>query len=134
MNRRKALKLPWFAKAYLLQYWHNLNGFFRSPFVSILLYFILCLVLCCCSMSNECKSAPQNEQEKGTKASMVCNPVLSNKRNGWKNDSALSTVNLNTGSLHYGRILLTDVKGTNGRQKTYEIFHVYCTFYSGFMC
>ena len=26
------------------------------------------------------------------------------------------------------------LKGTNGRQKTYEIFHVYCLFYSGFMC
>ena len=26
------------------------------------------------------------------------------------------------------------VKGTNGRQKTYEIFHVYSIFYSGFMC
>ena len=25
-------------------------------------------------------------------------------------------------------------KGTNGRQKTYEICHVYCIFYSGFMC
>ena len=25
-------------------------------------------------------------------------------------------------------------KGTNGRQKTYEIFHVYCIFYSGSMC
>ena len=25
-------------------------------------------------------------------------------------------------------------KGMNGRQKTYEIFHVYCIFYSGFMC
>ena len=25
-------------------------------------------------------------------------------------------------------------KGTNCRQKTYEIFHVYCIFYSGFMC
>ena len=25
-------------------------------------------------------------------------------------------------------------KGTNGRQKTYEIFYVYCIFYSGFMC
>ena len=25
-------------------------------------------------------------------------------------------------------------KGTNGRHKTYEIFHVYCIFYSGFMC
>ena len=25
-------------------------------------------------------------------------------------------------------------KGTNGCQKTYEIFHVYCIFYSGFMC
>ena len=27
-----------------------------------------------------------------------------------------------------------EVKGTNGRQKTCEIFHVYCIFYSGFMC
>ena len=26
------------------------------------------------------------------------------------------------------------VKGANGSQKTYEIFHVYCIFYSGFMC
>ena len=26
------------------------------------------------------------------------------------------------------------IKGTNGRQKTYEILHVYCIFYSGFMC
>ena len=25
-------------------------------------------------------------------------------------------------------------KVTNDRQKTYEIFHVYCIFYSGFMC
>ena len=25
-------------------------------------------------------------------------------------------------------------KATNGRQKTCEIFHVYCIFYSGFMC
>ena len=24
-------------------------------------------------------------------------------------------------------------KGTNGRQKTFEVFHVYCIFYSGFM-
>ena len=24
-------------------------------------------------------------------------------------------------------------KGTNGRQKTYEVFHVHCIFYSGFM-
>ena len=30
--------------------------------------------------------------------------------------------------------VLTRVKGTNGRQKTYEIFHVHCIFYSGFMC
>ena len=29
---------------------------------------------------------------------------------------------------------LTSLKGTNGRQKTYEIFHVYYIFYSGFMC
>ena len=28
---------------------------------------------------------------------------------------------------------LSPVKGTNGRQKTYEIFHVYCIFYFGFM-
>ena len=27
-----------------------------------------------------------------------------------------------------------NIKGTNGRQKTYEIFHVYSIFYSGFMC
>ena len=26
------------------------------------------------------------------------------------------------------------LKGMNGRQKTYEIFHVYSIFYSGFMC
>ena len=26
------------------------------------------------------------------------------------------------------------LKGTNGRQKTYEISHVYSIFYSGFMC
>ena len=26
------------------------------------------------------------------------------------------------------------LKGTNGRQKIYEMFHVYCIFYSGFMC
>ena len=26
------------------------------------------------------------------------------------------------------------IKGTDGRQKAYEIFHVYCIFYSGFMC
>ena len=25
------------------------------------------------------------------------------------------------------------IKGTNGRQKTYEVFHVYYIFYSGFM-
>ena len=29
---------------------------------------------------------------------------------------------------------VSSLKGTNGRQKTYEIFHVYCIFYSGFMC
>ena len=27
-----------------------------------------------------------------------------------------------------------NIKGTNGRQKTYEIVHVYCIFYYGFMC
>ena len=31
-------------------------------------------------------------------------------------------------------VLYRIVKGTNGRQKTYMIFHVYCIFYSGFMC
>ena len=31
-------------------------------------------------------------------------------------------------------VFRTHFKGTNGRQKTYEIFHVYCIFYSGFMC
>ena len=30
-------------------------------------------------------------------------------------------------------IMLKQLKGTNGRQKTYEVFHVYCIFYSGFM-
>ena len=29
---------------------------------------------------------------------------------------------------------LLNIKGTNGRQKTCEIFHVYCIFYSSFMC
>ena len=29
---------------------------------------------------------------------------------------------------------LVQFKGTNGRQKTYVIFHVYCIFYSGFIC
>ena len=31
-------------------------------------------------------------------------------------------------------MVLCELKGTNGRQKTNEIFHVYCIFYSGFMC
>ena len=31
------------------------------------------------------------------------------------------------------RRLQTQFKGTNGRQKTYEIVHVYCIFYSGVM-
>ena len=30
--------------------------------------------------------------------------------------------------------IMIGIKGTNGRQKTYEIFHVYCFFHSGFMC
>ena len=30
--------------------------------------------------------------------------------------------------------VIYSLKGTNGRQKTYEIFHVYCIFYSGFRC
>ena len=32
------------------------------------------------------------------------------------------------------RVTQVVFKGTNGRQKTYEIFHVYCIFCSGFMC
>ena len=36
-------------------------------------------------------------------------------------------------AMHYA-LLMGSFKGTNGRQKTYEIFHVYCIFYSGFMC
>ena len=32
------------------------------------------------------------------------------------------------------KCIVDQVKGTNGRQKTYEIFHVYRIFYSGFMC
>ena len=31
-------------------------------------------------------------------------------------------------------VLDLKLKGTNGRQKTYEISHVYSIFYSGFMC
>ena len=31
-------------------------------------------------------------------------------------------------------LAFTHFKGTNGRQKTYEISHVYSIFYSGFMC
>ena len=33
-----------------------------------------------------------------------------------------------------GYLMQLSVKGTNGRQKTYAIFHVYYIFYSGFMC
>ena len=33
-----------------------------------------------------------------------------------------------------GGMVLEVIKGTNGRQKTYEISHVYSIFYSGFMC
>ena len=32
------------------------------------------------------------------------------------------------------RLRFQYIKGTNGRQKTYEISHVYSIFYSGFMC
>ena len=35
---------------------------------------------------------------------------------------------------HSECLVISRIKGTNGRQKTYEIFHVYCIFYSGFMC
>ena len=35
----------------------------------------------------------------------------------------------------YKRIdIFHSIKGTNGRQKTYEISHVYSIFYSGSMC
>ena len=34
----------------------------------------------------------------------------------------------------YSKVWSLIIKGTNNRQKTYEIFHVYCIFYSGFMC
>ena len=34
----------------------------------------------------------------------------------------------------YFSTTLLDVKGTNGRQKTYEISHVYSIFYSDFIC
>ena len=37
-------------------------------------------------------------------------------------------------SIHIANNMITILKGTNGRQKTYEIFHVYFIFYSGFMC
>ena len=32
------------------------------------------------------------------------------------------------------QLVWKNFKGTNGRQKTYEISHVYSIFYSGFMC
>ena len=36
---------------------------------------------------------------------------------------------------HYSLSIVTHTfKGTNGRQKTYEVSHVYSIFYSGFMC
>ena len=37
-------------------------------------------------------------------------------------------------SLRMTHITMNRIKGTNGRQKTCEIFHVHCIFYSGFMC
>ena len=36
--------------------------------------------------------------------------------------------------MSYTGTVMASFKGTNGRQKTYEIFHVYCIFYSGFRC
>ena len=38
--------------------------------------------------------------------------------------------------LRYGQLkgYKNSIKGTNGRQTTYEIFHVYCIFYSFFTC
>ena len=40
------------------------------------------------------------------------------------------------GPLHFDEAMgkLQTLKGTNGRQKTYGIFHVYSNFYSGFRC
>ena len=40
----------------------------------------------------------------------------------------------NTSSNHITPVWINEFKGTNGRQKTHDIFHVYCIFYSGFMC
>ena len=34
----------------------------------------------------------------------------------------------------FSKFYFSSVKGTNGRQKTFEIIYVYCIFYSGFMC
>ena len=36
--------------------------------------------------------------------------------------------------LHVVFVGLSWIKGTNGRQRTSEIFHVYCIVFSGFMC
>ena len=38
------------------------------------------------------------------------------------------------GKLRVAGKLTNLIKGTNGRQKTYAISHVYSIFYSGFMC
>ena len=47
-----------------------------------------------------------------------------------KNKAQRCSTPLSTSSL----IILFRIKGTNGRQKTYEIFHICCIFYPGFMC
>ena len=36
--------------------------------------------------------------------------------------------------VHINQCFYLSLKGTNGRQKTCEIFHVFMIFYSGFMC
>ena len=37
-------------------------------------------------------------------------------------------------ALTWYMFIILPFKGTNGRQKAYEIFHLYSIFYSGFMC
>ena len=41
---------------------------------------------------------------------------------------------MNRPKIHIVHGMTRPLKGTNGRQKTYEISHVYSIFYSGFMC
>ena len=45
-----------------------------------------------------------------------------------------TTVSLKEGETRTSSGPVHPPKGTNGRQKTCEIFHIYCIFFSGFMC